>query len=430
MIAKRIFGLPILLFLACVGVILLSHYYNQLPTGIPGALALCFVIGGIFGWIGDRLPIWDKYIGGGTVLVFIGSAALVYMGWLTDRETAQITHFIQQYQYLDFFISVLIVGNILAVKKAMLIRSLIGYVPVILLAIGGAMLFGLAVGLLIGLPLNEIICIYVLPVMCGGNGAGVIPLSEIYESITGLPRDSYYSKAFSILTIANIISILAASTLNWLGKKYPSITGEGRLVRQEQGLQEEDSSTTKSVSKSDLAGGLLLAMILYVLAELMAKVILPGWGNVQIHRYAWLVVLVALVNISGLIPESLKQGAKSVSDFLGGELLWILMVGIGVVYTDLETLFAAVTPTSVFLSAMIVLGAIIGAGFGGRLFGFYEVESAISAGLCMANRGGTGDLEVLAASNRMQLLSYAQISSRLGGGIVLILGAVMFGIFA
>ncbi len=54
---------------------------------------------------------------------------------------------------------------------------------------------------------------------------------------------------------------------------------------------------------------------------------------------------------------------------------------------------------------------------------------AITAGLCMANRGGSGDLAVLGASNRMGLIAYAQLSSRLGGGIVLILGSVLFGAF-
>jgi Na+/citrate or Na+/malate symporter len=46
------------------------------------------------------------------------------------------------------------------------------------------------------------------------------------------------------------------------------------------------------------------------------------------------------------------------------------------------------------------------------MIGFFPIESAITAGLCMANRGGSGDLEVLSACNRMNLISYAQISSR------------------
>ena len=42
------------------------------------------------------------------------------------------------------------------------------------------------------------------------------------------------------------------------------------------------------------------------------------------------------------------------------------------------------------------------------------------------NRGGSGDLEVLSACNRMNLISYAQISSRLGGGIVLVIASIVF----
>ena len=64
---------------------------------------------------------------------------------------------------------------------------------------------------------------------------------------------------------------------------------------------------------------------------------------------------------------------------------------------------------------------------GGWLMGFFPIESAITAGLCMANRGGSGDLEVLSACNRMNLISYAQISSRLGGGIVLVIASIVFG---
>ncbi|MGT0148953.1 2-hydroxycarboxylate transporter family protein [Vibrio metschnikovii] len=57
----------------------------------------------------------------------------------------------------------------------------------------------------------------------------------------------------------------------------------------------------------------------------------------------------------------------------------------------------------------------------GRLIGFNLIEAAITAGLCMANMGGTGDVAVLAASKRMELMPFAQISSRIGGALMLIM---------
>ena len=103
---------------------------------------------------------------------------------------------------------------------------------------------------------------------------------------------------------------------------------------------------------------------------------------------------------------------------------------VGIALTDLGELIAAFTFGNVLIAAFIVFGAIIGSGLVGWLVGFYPIETAITAGLCMANRGGSGDLAVLGAAKRMELISFAQISSRLGGGLMLIIASVVFGILA
>ncbi|MFR5731574.1 MAG: 2-hydroxycarboxylate transporter family protein [Clostridium sp.] len=53
---------------------------------------------------------------------------------------------------------------------------------------------------------------------------------QIYEQISGEPAANYYSFAIIILTIANLFCILAGALLNRLGKKVPSMTGDGTNI--------------------------------------------------------------------------------------------------------------------------------------------------------------------------------------------------------
>ncbi len=102
-----------------------------------------------------------------------------------------------------------------------------------------------------------------------------------------------------------------------------------------------------------------------------------------------------------------------------------LLFGIGIAYTDLGQVIDAISITYVLIVFAVVVGAAVGAGLVGKFMGFYPIESAITAGLCMANMGGTGDVAVLSAANRMQLMPFAQISSRLGGALILLLASLI-----
>ena len=221
-------------------------------------------------------------------------------------------------------------------------------------------------------------------------------------------------------------AIVFAAVLDIIGKKHTWLSGEGELVRKASFKVEEDEKAGQ-ITHRETAVGLVLSTTCFLLAYVVAKKILPSIGGVAIHYFAWMVLIVAALNASGLCSPEIKAGAKRLSDFFSKQLLWVLMVGVGVCYTDLQEIINAITFANVVIAAIIVIGAVLGAAIGGWLMGFFPIESAITAGLCMANRGGSGDLEVLSACNRMNLISYAQISSRLGGGIVLVIASIVFG---
>lgn len=99
----------------------------------------------------------------------------------------------------------------------------------------------------------------------------------------------------------------------------------------------------------------------------------------------------------GIVPENVRAAAKKLQSFFTANLILIIMVGVGV-DTNIIELAKAITPGNVVIALAIVVGAIIGSALVGYLVGFFPIDSAITAGLCMANRrwfrrpGSTGCL--------------------------------------
>lgn len=436
--AFKIFGMAWYVYAAIAGVALIAMFGDYLPSNTVGAFAILYTLGIALGWIGDRIPVWNTYIGGGSILAFLGSAYLVYIGIIPEATIETVKIFMDTTDFLDLFIAVLITGSILSVNRKLLLKAFAGYLPAILAGIVGAILLGMVGGLLVGVEPARVATEYVLPIMGGGTGAGAIPMADIYANATGNDPAKWLSFGLSILTIANIIAIISAGVLNKIGELSfgKALTGNGELIRNAEDISELEDKEEIKVTQRDIACGLILACAFYVAGNILSKVVqIPEFTlfgsvlKIDIHRFAWMVVLVAIANIAGVIPAELRVGANKLQGYFSKQFLLVIMCGVGIALTDLGELIAAFTFGNVLIATLIVLGAILGSGLVGWLVGFYPIETAITAGLCMANRGGSGDLAVLGAAKRMELISFAQISSRLGGGLMLIIASVVFGIF-
>ncbi|ASK62528.1 citrate:sodium symporter [Virgibacillus phasianinus] len=412
-----IFEIPVLWFGIFTAITLISLYSGNLPGGMIGSLLVMIVLGELLGWIGDHTPIVKTFLGGGAIIAIFGAAFMVYEGWLPDASVISMTTFMKDGGFLNFYIAALITGSILGMNKEILMKVGLRYfLPIIGGVICAVLISGL-LGTLAGFSLKEAVLVIAMPIMGGGMGAGAVPMSQIYSEMMGNDPGYYISMLVPALALGNVFAIVLASMLNLLGEKVPSLTGNGQLIR---GFQFQEEKTAYDIKKMGI--GLLAAVSFFAIGTILGDFI-------PIHPYALMIIVVAIAKIVDVIPKNVIEGASQWYKFVASNWTLALLFGIGIAYTDLNTVIEALTFQYILTVFGVVLGAIIGAGLLGKLVGFYPVEAAITAGLCMANMGGTGDVAVLSASKRMELMPFAQISSRLGGALILLLAGLLIPLF-
>ncbi|MFG6119952.1 2-hydroxycarboxylate transporter family protein [Thalassobacillus sp. B23F22_16] len=408
-----IFEIPVLWFGIFAAITILSMYTGNLPGGMIGSLLVMMVFGELLGFVGDRTPIVRTFLGGGAIIAIFGAAFMVYAGWLPEASVTSMTEFMKDGGFLNFYIAALITGSILGMNKKILVKVGLRYFLPIFGAVIGAMAFAGLLGALVGFSIRDAVLVITMPIMGGGMGAGAVPMSQIYSEMLGNDPSYYISMLVPALALGNVFAIVLASMLNLLGKKVPSLTGNGQLI---QGFSYKEEKQTYDIQKMGI--GLLAAITFFAVGTLLGDFI-------PLHPYALMIIIVAIAKIADIIPKNVLEGASQWYKFVASNWTLALLFGIGIAYTDLNTVIEAMTLQYILTVFGVVFGAIIGAGLLGKLVGFYPIEAAITAGLCMANMGGTGDVAVLSASRRMELMPFAQISSRLGGALILLLAGLI-----
>lgn len=413
----RVFGLPLPLFFIALAVMVIAMVTDTLPTGMISALLVMMLLGELLGFIGDRLPLVKTYLGGGAIVAIFGAATLVYLDWLPEAVSDNVTTFMKDGGFLNFYIAALITGSILGMESSVLVKVGSRYALPLLCSVLFAGLFAMGVGALLGFSPQDALVVITLPIMGGGMGAGAVPMSQVYEQLLGQPASYYISILVPALALGNVFAIILAGLLNGLAKRFPNWTGNGQMMP---GVEIEERQSTFDLGR--LGIGLVAALTFFVAGEVLGDVI-------PLHPYALMIILVAVLKITNVVPESVNEAASQWFQFVARNWTFALLFGIGIAYTDLGQVMDAISLTYVAIVFAVVAGAAFGAGIVGKLVGFYPIESAITAGLCMANMGGTGDVAVLSAARRMQLMPFAQISSRLGGALILLISSIIVPLF-
>lgn len=422
-------GIPVVPFAIMFAIIMFAVYTEKLGDDILSTIAYLTVFGGILFEIGSRIPVFNKWVGGGSMLAMMVPSYMVFRGWIPQTYIDAVTNFYDGVSFQTLFICLLMASSLLIIDRDTLIKSVVRYIPTLLAGVLGAAVLGTIVGLAFGINVPDLICNYVLPVMGGGNGAGAVPMSQVYEEVTGISKDTFYAKAIAILTVANVICIVVGALLNGIGNQFPGLTGDKKSLMRNTSKEAAGDKNAELPKASLHDCGTAFAWVGAVFAAAcLMKAYMPKVAGARIHEYAWLVILLGILNVSNLVPTNVRAGIKTVADMIMRHWQGVVFAGIGIALTDFSDFMSVMNISTLAICLATVMGAVAGTMIVGQLLGMYPIDAAVTAGLCMANRGGGGDVVVLGAADRMELMSYAAISSRIGGAIVLIIASIVFGI--
>lgn len=410
---------PLPLALAILTIVAIHVAAGSVPSDITMAIAVLGLGGFACAEIGRHIP-GLRRIGAAAILATFVPSYLVYVGIIPPPLRQSITTFTDQSNFLYLFIAAVIVGSILGMDRRVLIGGFVKiFVPLVAGSIAAA-LVGTAVGTALGLGFAHTVFMIVVPIMAGGVGEGAIPLSVGYAALSGQDQGVLLAQILPAVMFGSLTAILLAGGLNMLGRRRPTLTGNGRI---EPGAEDQPEPTTPRgpVELPTIGAALILAMTLYLIGDLIQH--FTGFpGPVT------MLLLTVAIKLAGLVSPGLELGAHRNYRFFATLVTYPLLFAIGVAKTPWQTLAEAFTlPTLVTIVATVVTMVATGF-FLARRVNLYPVDAAIVTA-CHSGQGGTGDVAILTAADRLQLMPFAQVATRIGGAITVTIALVAFARF-
>ena len=415
--------MPLPWFLLFAAIILMAAVTESLPVDMLGGFGVILNLGWALGKIGDTIPGLNKF-GGSTILSMLVPAILVFYGLLPDNAIESVTMLMSDANFLDLYVFALVTGSILGMNRQVLVQGFARMVIPMSVGLVLAMLIPAAIGQLVGIGFQETLFNIVTPAMAGGIGGGVLPLAQGYSEVQNIDYGAMVAILAPASILSNFFSIGVAAIVGRFGEKHPELSGNGTLVRQSATEEKELVNKEKKtpINFQSIGIGLFLLVAVYVFGNLMQGIIgLPA---------AVIVIFAStIMKYFQVLPASIEEGAKQLNGFISSNFTAPLMVGLGIIYLDLKAVLDVLTwqYVVVVLAVVIVLGL---TGFIlGKFLNMYQIESAILS-LNQSAMGGTGNVAILATTDRNSLMPFAQVATRIGGAITISIMITLLNLFA
>lgn len=432
----KVCGLEAKHFIPFFVVVMIAVYCGFLPTTAIGSddyiastfigtIAFLMAVGGLFFWLGNTIPIVNNYLGGACLLPLIGASFMNFVG-LVPQELVNGTKVLMSGGFQDAYIAMLLVGSILVMDRKILLGATARYLPTVIGSQVFALGFCMLAGVVTGYGVTDALFNIGAPCMSGGSGGAMTTLPILYSDLSGTDMMPMAGQFLCYASISNVIAIMLAAIVGSMTSKMHAINGGGNILRTQGEVQTEgEKRPGTSADYVALGSGIFMSFSLYLLGNIFGS--LPVLDTIP--GLAWTIIFGIIIKCTGILPAKIEDHAVYSMNFALKALLPMLIAGIGINSLKFATLGEFFTPGAFIVILMAVVGALVGAMIFGHITGLFAYEAGVTAGLCCCNIGGSGDLAVLSAANRMNLLAFASISTRIGGALMVIWIGLLYPMF-
>ena len=381
----KISGVSLPLYAFIVFVLAVTIAMGKLPLNMLGLTLLLVVMGHVLYFIGEKLPIMNSYLGGGSVFTLLGATLLATFHIIPKDIIVATKGFLgDSFGFLDFYIAALICGAILGMNRKLLVKASARFIPVSLVTmVIGAFSVGL-VGMLLGQGFGHSILYVSFPQMVGGMGAGILPLSKIYASNLHGDQAAIFSQLAPATTLGNILAIIGAVLISKVFVNSKS-NGHGVLIPVN---KDELKKEKLNLNPTDIGVGMMFAFTIFLLG-VICNAFVP-----KIHSYAFMIIIVFILKALDVVPKTLENCVVMFNQVIMSNLTHAVLAGIGLSLIDLATLAKAMNVQFIILSLTSVVAMGLAAAIIGEFVGLFPVETAIGAGMINNSMGGTGNIAV------------------------------------
>jgi malate:Na+ symporter len=353
-----------------------------------------------------------------TVIVIFAPSYLVYTGWIPLVTLSDAKRVFDATHAIELFIAVVITGSVLSIDR----RGLATGLGKMMVPLGAgsiaAGLVGTLVGTALGLTSQDAFFRIVTPMLGGGLTAGALPLSIGYATRFATPQGEELASLLPAVILGNLAAIVVAGMLGLTARERPS--RPSKTVRAFRGLTSEPGEVPGAdmahmAHMADRAHGRTYGLA----TGALVMVSLYGAGFFASRAFTWpapLVVLViaAALQMTDALPPAVRSGVLVVYRFCITTFTYPLLFAVGLLQTPWGRLMDGFAPVNLLTVLSVALTLAVSGYWFSTWCGLDPVDGALVT-VTRAAMGGTGDIAILSAARRFELMPFAQIATRVGG---------------